>query len=139
VRSSDAVDSIIHAAADALREGGRSTAEGELREAIHDLSRRPRPDITGAVQHAGAALECLARDVTGSPTKTFGEILKASPDIFPKPLDEGAAKFWGFVSNFGRHVRAGHVPTIEEAFLVTGISAAFAAYLVNSQSRRPSK
>ncbi len=129
VRGSDTADSTIHGAADALRNSGRSTAEGELREAIRDLSRRPKPDITGAVQHAGAALECVARDVTGNPTKTFGEILKASPDMFPKPLDEGAAKFWGFVSNFGRHVREGHESKIEEAYLATGIAAVLAAYL----------
>jgi hypothetical protein len=133
-RGSDSLESTIHAAADAMRDSGRLTAEGELREAMRDLSRRPRPDLTGAVQHAGAALECVARDVTGSPSKTFGEILKASPNMFPKPLDEGAAKFWGFVSNFGRHIQEGRVPTIDEALLVVGIAGVLTAYLTTSSN-----
>ncbi len=105
---------------------------GKLGSRSRDLSRRPQPDTTGAVQHAGAALECAARDVTNNPTKTFGDVLKAAPGLFPKPLDEAASKLWGYVSSYGRHVREGRVPTTEEAFLVTGIAAALAGYLTSA-------
>jgi len=37
------------------------TAKTEIREALNDLSRRPTPDITGAIQHSLACLECVAR------------------------------------------------------------------------------
>jgi len=133
-RGSESVEYVVHEAAESLKRHGRETAEGELREAIRDLSRRPQPDTTGAVQHAGAALECVARDVTKNPTKTFGDVLRATPSLFPKPLDEAASKFWGYVSTYGRHVREGHAPTIEEAFLTTGIAAALAGYLTNASS-----
>ncbi len=36
-------------------------AHQEIHEALLDLSRRPDPDLTGAVQHAMAALEAVAR------------------------------------------------------------------------------
>lgn len=39
------------------------TSASELREAHRDLSRLPRPDISGGMQHAGAAIECLARHI----------------------------------------------------------------------------
>jgi hypothetical protein len=129
VRGPEALEAAVHRAADTLQQSGRNTAENELREALRDMSRRPTPDLTGAVQHAGAALECVARDVTGDPKKTLGDILKARPGLFPRPLDEGAAKFWGFVSNYGRHVREGRVPTIEETLFVVGIAASLSGFI----------
>jgi AbiJ N-terminal domain 4 len=129
VRGPETFEATVHHAADALKASGRLTSESELREASRDLSRRPNPDITGAVQHAGAALECVARDVTGDPKKTFGEILKAYPDLFPRPLDDAATKLWGFVSNYGRHVREGHAPTVEEALLILGIAASLSGFI----------
>lgn len=35
-------------------------AEITVREALQDLSRRPAAEVTGAIQHATAALECVA-------------------------------------------------------------------------------
>lgn len=49
------------------------TAHAEISEALKDLSRRPDPDLTGAVQHAMAALECTAREVTRDPRPTLGD------------------------------------------------------------------
>jgi len=129
VRGPEAVEAAVHGAADTLLQSGRNTAANELRETLRDLSRRPTPDLTGAVQHAGAALECVARDVTGDPKKTLGDILKAHPGMFPRPLDEGAATFWGFVSNYGRHVREGHVATIEDTLFVVGIAASLSGFI----------
>jgi hypothetical protein len=69
-----------------LSEGGLTTASGELREALHDLSRRPDPDLTGAIQHALASLECVAREAVGDKSATLGAILKAHPEMVPAPL-----------------------------------------------------
>jgi hypothetical protein len=49
-----------------MREAGAPTAAQEIHEALMDISRRPSADVTGAIQHAMAALECVAREVDGS-------------------------------------------------------------------------
>ncbi len=59
-RGSETFAEITHKARKVLAQAGRSAAENEIHEALQDISRRP-PDITGAVQHAIAALECTAR------------------------------------------------------------------------------
>jgi hypothetical protein len=74
VRGPSALEQVVRQAVGALDKTGRPTASRELHEALHDLSRRPQPDVTGAVQHAGAALECAARDVGGDAKKTLGDL-----------------------------------------------------------------
>jgi hypothetical protein len=61
--------------------------------------------------------------------KTFGEILKKRPDLFPKPLDQAAEKVWGFASEMGRHMREGRAPMVKDALLMVGLCASLAAYL----------
>jgi AbiJ-like protein len=64
-------DQVVRKSIAGLELASRRTASRELHEALHDLSRRPQADVTGAVQHAGAALECVARDVSGDEKKTL--------------------------------------------------------------------
>jgi hypothetical protein len=97
---------------------------------LQDLSKRPTPDITGAIQHAMAALECVARDVTGDQNATLGELIKQNPGLLPKPLDTGVEKIWGYASDQARHVREGKTPDIREAELVVGLAGSLATYLV---------
>jgi AbiJ N-terminal domain 4 len=59
-------------AAQVLEDTGRATAANEIHEALRDISRRPTPDRTGAIQHAITALECTARDIAGEPKATLG-------------------------------------------------------------------
>lgn len=110
------------------------TASTEIHEALTDLSRRPEPDITGAVQHGMAALECVAREACGDPKATLGEILKRFPGLLPKPLDEAVTKAWGYASETGRHVREGRTPDREEAELVVGIASSVSSYLAKKTS-----
>lgn len=49
-RGTEAFESNVHGAVDALDSGGRVTARDEFHEALLDLSRRPEADLTGAVQ-----------------------------------------------------------------------------------------
>lgn len=105
------------------------TAAQEIHEALQDLARRPSPDLTGAVQHSMAALECVARSVTGEPTSTLGKILNRHPNLIPVPLNSAVEKAWGFASEMGRHVREGRAVAYEEAELVVMIAAAAALYL----------
>lgn len=93
------------------------------------MSRRPNPDLSGAVQHAMAALECVARQATGDPQSTFGAIVKHNPGLFPRPLDEAVAKCWGFSSETARHAREERELDYGEAQLVVGLSATLTTYL----------
>ncbi len=78
-----------------LRQHGQVTAASELHEALRDLSRRPHPDVTGAIQHAMAALECVARGACGNEKANLGDILKRHRDLVPRPLDEALARLLG--------------------------------------------
>jgi hypothetical protein len=116
----------------ALEQSKRSTAQNEVAEALRDLSRRPSPDRTGAIQHSMAALECVARDISGDPKPTLGALLSihGSRLAIPRPLDEAVEKAWGYASEVGRHLREGREPPPEEAELVTTVCAAVVTYLV---------
>jgi hypothetical protein len=108
----------------------RTAAENEFRKALQDLSRRPEADITGAIRHAMAALECVARDVTGDQNATLGEIIKHHPGLLPAPLDKGLEKMWGYASDRARHIREGEVVEIEEAELLVGLAGCIATYMI---------
>lgn len=112
-----------------LQNAGLPTAIAEIEEAIGDLSRRPNPDVTGAVQHSLACLECVVREVTGDNKATLGELIKKFPAIVPVPLDKAIEKLWGFSSEKGRHIKEGQAPEYAEAELVVGVSAAISTYL----------
>jgi len=134
VRGSEDFEKGLQAAEQLLEESDRTTAANELVEARHDLSRRPRPDITGAIQHALAALECVARDVSGMPKITLGELIKRNPDLVPPPLDKVITGIWGFASERGRHVREGRAPDMAEAELLVGIAASVVSYILRSEN-----
>jgi hypothetical protein len=111
-----------------LRDTGRATAAIEIHEAIKDISRRPVPDCTGAIQHAIAALECTARDVSGDRKQTPGDLV---PKLnLPKPLDQAVTKLWAFSSERARHVREGESIDGNEAELVVGIACALCEFLI---------
>lgn len=105
------------------------TANTEIKEALADLSRRPKPDITGSIQHSLACLECLCREAIGDHRATLGDLMKKANGIIPKPLDSAIAKIWGYTSEQGRHLREGRIPEYLEAELVVELSAAISSYL----------
>lgn len=112
-----------------------STASKELHEAIADLSRRPLVDTTGAIQHAMASLECVAREVSGERTLTLGKILERQKISIPRPLDNAIEKAWGYASEHGRHLQEGRNPEFEEAELIVGICASVGNYLVKKYQK----
>lgn len=111
----------------ALSNTGRSQAANELAEAVRDISRRPQPDITGAVQHAMAALEATARDVTGQPKPPLGKLV-GSLNLKP-PLDAALEKLWGYASNEARHGRQDSALDAVEAELIVGVAGAVCGFL----------
>lgn len=132
-RGTEAFESIVTEATSALETSQRPTAAKHLHEALEDLSRRPQADLPGAAYHAMGALECVARDLTGDPKATLGEILKRHPGLLPKPLDNAVSQVWGYASNEARHVQEGREISREEAELLVGLAASVGTYL----SRKP--
>ena len=128
-RGDTTFESTIANADAALQATGRPTAAKHLSQALRALSLRPEPNLSGAVFHSLGALESVARDVTGSPNATLGEIMKRQPGTVPKPLDQAIALIWGYASNEARHVREGVEPGREETTLIVSASAALIAYL----------
>lgn len=133
-RGEDSYEAYLKAAEDALEEAEKPTALTELKEAIQDISRRPEPDTSGAIQHAMAALECVARGVSGNSKPTLGKLMQRHPDLFPKPVDNAVEKLWGYASENARHGREGNAPTREEAMLIVGISVTLVNYLIHKSS-----
>lgn len=133
-RGSEIVEVAMQEVHDLMSAAGRPTAANELHEATRDLGRRPEPEITGAIQHAMAALECVSRDHASS-KDTLGDVIKRNRSLFPPPLDVLIEKAWGYSSNRGRHIVEGEVPTFEEAELIVGLSAVVCRYL----ARKPLK
>lgn len=109
------------------------TASVQLHEALTDLSRRPEVDATGAVQHAIAALECVAREITGDRNSTLGKIIRDNPNLLPTPLDQAVEKLWGYTSEQGRHLRESASPGYEEAEITVSLSAAICTYLIRKK------
>lgn len=129
IRGAEVFEQSLRQAESVLQTTGFTTARNELHEALHDLSRRPSPDVTGAIQHSMAALECVARVACGDEKATLGEIIKRYRDVIPKPLDEAITRIWGFASENARHISEGREPSFEEAELVVSIVAGVSNYL----------
>lgn len=129
LRGEEAFEATLECAKEALNAADAPTSANEIKEAIKDLSRRPDPEITGAIQHSVAALECLSRKVTNEPAMTLGRLIKENPQIVPQPLNDVVSKIFGFASIKGRHLAEGNNPSFEEAELVVHLSAAICTYL----------
>lgn len=128
-RGDEVFETAVKRVESVLEKANLQTARTEIKEAIGDLSRRPTPDITGAIQHSLACLECVAREYTGDSKSTLGDLMKKFPEVIPKPLDQAVSKIWGFTSEQGRHLREGQAPDYLEAELVVEVTAAIATYL----------
>lgn len=128
MRGDEVFEEVVRHGIEELHQQGKITSATELHEALNDLSRRPSAEVTGAIQHAMAALECVAREHSGS-KQTLGQLVQNTPDLFPKPIDEVVKKAWGYTSNFGRHLTEGAPPSFEEAELMVGISGILCTYL----------
>lgn len=111
-----------------LDKANKETAKHEINEAIKDLSKKPS-DVTGAIQHSLAGLECVVREVTGDDKLTLGALIKKYPDIVPKPLNVAIDKMWGYSSNMGRHLSENSPPDFDEAELLVSMSASLISYL----------
>lgn len=133
VRGPENFEKVVKTAAEELKRLGKDTSRNELHESLMDLSRRPDPDVTGAIQHAMAALECVARDICGDRKSNLGDIMKKHRGLIPVPLDEAVIKAWGYASENARHIREGREPSFEEAELIVGLCASVSTYLTKKE------
>lgn len=134
-RGPELFETSVREAIDLAASNGRNTARDEIHEALKDLSRRPEPDLTGAIHHAMAALECVATESTNQAGATLGEWIKKNPSAFPPPLGIALGKLWGFASNVARHVKEGERPSYDQAELVVSIAAALSVYLLRIEAQ----
>lgn len=130
-RGSEAFALATGHATEVMRQHGAPTAANEVHEALRDISRRPHADVTGAIQHAMAALECVAREVGGT-TDTLGPAIRRLN--LPAPLDQAVEKLWGFTSQQWRHILEGRQPQFEEAELVVTAASALSVYLLRRRA-----
>ena len=128
-RGDEVFETAVKTVVSVLETAKLETTKIEIREALNDLSRRPTPDITGAIQHSLACLECVTREATGDTKSTLGDLMKKFPGVIPTPLDQAVTKIWGFTSEQGRHLREGQAPEYLEAELVVEVTSAIATYL----------
>jgi hypothetical protein len=138
VRGPEAFERAVNTAAEELREDARTTAAGQIHEALQALSRRPEANFRGAIFHGMGALECIARDLAGDQKLTLGQVLKRRPGLLPKPVDDALSQLWGYASNEARHVAEGREPNREDAELIVGLAAAVATYLTR-KNRDPNE
>jgi hypothetical protein len=128
-RGAEAFETTVRSAVMELGKDNRPTAAAQIHEALLALSRRPDPNLRGAITNSMGALECVARDLAGEQKLTLGEVLKRHPSLLPRPVDQALSKLWGYASDEARHVREGREPTREDAELMVGVAAAIATYL----------
>jgi hypothetical protein len=130
VRGDEAVQGVLDSALQDVCESGLAVASKEMRESIDDLSKRPAPDLSGAVHHALASLESIARHCTGDPQSSLGEIVKKHPGLLGEPLNTTVAKLWGYSSEQARHGRENRRLDPDEAELAVGAAIVIASFLV---------
>lgn len=134
VRGDEASQAVQDHSLTQIAESGLTVATSEMKEAIAALSRRPVPNLSGAVVHAFLALESIARHCTGDPKSTLGDILKKHPDMLTEPLKSAAEKLWGFASNEARHGSENRNLDPVEVELVVGTAAVLSSFLVRKLS-----
>jgi hypothetical protein len=141
-RGNEAFERTIEVAKQELSD--RQTTRARIQEAINDLSRRPKPDLSGAVSHAFAAMECIIGDIKYTPEEirqdtrhTFGSFLQRHPDLFPsEDFKDGFQNLWKYANNEGsRHGKEGMEPARDEAELIVSMAAALVTYLNRKHPR----
>ena len=132
-RGSETFDRSTHEVPERLEASAFQRAANEMREALGDISRRPQPDVTGAIQHAMAALEATAREVAGQRNRTLGQLIPMLD--LPAPLDQAVHRLWGYASEYGRHIREQQDVDHADAELIVTIAGSLCGFLAHRASR----
>ncbi|MBI5787522.1 MAG: hypothetical protein HZA78_01515 [Candidatus Schekmanbacteria bacterium] len=140
-REDEQLEGQVKKARNDLKSNNLPTSLNEMKQARACLSRRPEPDITGAIDHCIAALECTVKEISGSSGSktTFGRLIQKHAEKLgiPKPLDTALEKLWGYASDNARHVKEGKKPpSRHEAELILGISSVMISYILGKASEK---
>ncbi|MDE2833620.1 MAG: hypothetical protein OXM02_03785 [Bacteroidota bacterium] len=112
---------------------GLTVAENEIREAQLDILRKPAPDITGALQHARAALECTCSEVAGGKKGKFSHIV-AELEL-PIKLRTATDALWAFASDRAVHPREDKAKiNFHEAELVVALVTALCSFIAQGKA-----
>jgi len=111
---------------------GFPRAAAEMREAVADISRRPDPDVTGAINHAMGALEAIAREITGNSKATLGTLVQRLK--LPTHLDVATSKLWSFASDHARHIHERKSVDLSEAELVVAVAGALCDFVMRRKA-----
>ncbi len=74
------IEALLQESDAALAAAKLTTAKEHLDQAQKNLSRRPKPDLSGCVHHSVAALEAVARERSGDVQATFGQVIARHAD-----------------------------------------------------------
>ncbi len=128
-RGDDAFERTVKQATTNLKKAQLLKSRSEIEEALYCISRRPKANLTGAVRHCMAALECTLREVTGNRKPTLGDLLSRNQALFPGNLAQTLEKLWGYSCEYARHAREDRSLSRPEVELLVSISAACCSYL----------
>jgi hypothetical protein len=132
-RGDTSFENILKNAKINIAQGGFDTAKNEISEAISDLSRKPKPDKAGAIQHSLACLECITREIVGNKKQALGQLISPNKQIVPSPIDIAIEKICGFSSNQGGRLQEGEEPNYDETELLVGLAASISSYLAGKK------
>jgi hypothetical protein len=132
-RFSEPNEALIHESIKKLEKDKHTNAGKELMEAYSDISRRPTPDLTGAIQHSRAALECVVRTITNNPKDTLGKLINDNKNLFPGAIKKIVDGIHGYSSEEGVHIDEMTNPTFKTAELMVSLSSAFCSFLLKSK------
>ena len=97
------------------------------------FSRRPDADYAGGISHALAALEAVAKDVTGQENLTLGQVIAQGRlnELLPSEnIRQSVMSAWRYANDEGaRHGREGREPERTEGEFIVGLAATVATYL----------
>ena len=112
-----------------------------LNNAKRDLNRRPVADLHGACEHAIAALECMARQITGKEKNNLKTLIKthAQELDIPKHLDTALEKLWEYALENAKRLKKSRKKTRNEVDLFLGITSTMLTYLYVQEKTRKKK
>ena len=121
-----------------LKESEFKGGDVHFKKALDALNRRPTPDVENSCKDSIAAIESVARVLTGQPKAVLSDLVKelASNGFISRPLDEIYQKLYAYRGN---EPGVGHAlvdlskVTVADAEFVLAMSAASIIYLVNKR------
>ena len=130
-RGDDNFETLLQQTVPILDAKGLTTTKNEIEQALNDL-KPDQIDVTGAIQHSMAALECLCREKAGS-KDTLGKLLNKHKNLIPEILSDGVVKIYAFTCENARHLtETGIKPSIYDAELTVNLAVSLCRYLAQS-------